>query len=412
MCSSCVLASPCVLDFVPISSLKTGYRLAKGNLRSYNSFWVNLFMEKFVAIAKNESVLLVAAVAAAVSMFFTPPSAAYADYFDLSVLIMLFCLMSVVAGFRRTGLLDLISRRLLARAHNARMLAAVLTGLCFFLSMFVTNDVALLAFVPLSVTLLAGMDDLLISTVVLQTVAANLGSLVTPVGNPQNLFLFSHYGMTLGTFLSLTLPLGGVCLLLLAGMVLLVKNVPMEAHCHDIQSLDRFRALVYTALFLLCLLAVAGLVKDSVCLLILVVCLLMVDAPVFRAVDYSLLLTFVFFFLFVGNLSQLDSVRSFVSGCLEGRVLLASALVSQVISNVPAAVMLASFTNNVKELVLGVDIGGLGTLVASLASLISFRIYSRAAGAHKSRYLAVFAVVNFTLLALLLPVGKLILALS
>jgi len=365
-------------------------------------------LRKLITFAKNETVLAVAAGAAAVSMFFTPPSAAYMDYINFSVLMMLFCLMAVVAGLRRSGVLDRISLQLLARAHGARTMAALLTGLCFFFSMFVTNDVALIAFVPLTVTMLAGFDDLLIITVVLQTVAANLGSLVTPVGNPQKLFLFSRYQMTLSDFFSLTLPLGGVCLLLLTGMLLLVKNVPLEPDTHEIPPFDHFQALIFGALFLFCLLAVVGVVPDIVCLLILVVCLVMVDCSVFQDVDYSLLLTFVCFFLFVGNLSALSSVRTLISGCLEGRVLLASAVVSQVISNVPAAVMLATFTDNARELLLGVDIGGLGTLVASLASLISFRIYSRAAGAHVGRYLVVFSIMNFVLLALLLPVGQLI----
>ncbi len=368
-------------------------------------------MQTIFSFAKREIVLLLSLLAAALSMLIVPPDITYAEYIDTSVLILLFCLMAVVAGFRHTGVFDLLSQQVLSRVHSVRALSLALAGLCFFTSMLITNDVALLTFVPLTLSLMQECrEDAVIFVVVLETVAANMGSLMTPVGNPQNLFLFTYYDMSLGAFLKLTLPLGLISLLLLLVLIRSQRNAPLPVlEGKERPPLKKRLALEYGLLFLVCILAVLKIIPHWLCLVVLVLCLALTDRKVFREIDYSLLLTFVCFFIFVGNLGHLPGLQEQLHQWLSQRALLAGALMSQVISNVPAAIMLAPFTENAPALLLGVDIGGLGTLVASLASLISFKAYCQSAHGKKGRYLLVFSGVNLLLLALLLPVGKLIL---
>ena len=367
-----------------------------------------IFLKTMMHRMKQDSVLTISALAAIISMFFTPPSMAYIDYINLPVLEMLFCLMAVVAGLRETGVLDRMQCLILRRVHRTRALAAALTALCFLTSMFITNDVALLTFVPLTMGLLLRQDEkLLIQTVVLQTIAANLGSLVTPIGNPQNLYLYTCYAMNIRDFMALTLPLGGVCLLLLLLSMLLVpqKELTLPAEKGTPRPIPLYPTLPFALLFLFCLLTVIGLVAHILCFGLLTVTLLFVDRPIFRKIDYALLGTFVCFFIFVGNLSQVDAIHQFLSRAISGQELSVSLLVSQIFSNVPAAVLLSGFTDNAKALILGTDIGGLGTLVASLASLISYRLYTSMCPTRKLQYLKTFTGYNLVFLVLLVPFG-------
>lgn len=346
---------------------------------------------------------MVAAAAALVSMLLTPPSGAYLGYVDTTVLIQLFCLMAVVAGLEQSGVLDGLASMLLRHAGTTGRLTAALTLLCFFAAMLMTNDVALLTFVPLTLFLIPGeRESLRIWTVVLETVAANLGSLATPVGNPQNLFLYNHYGLDAPSFFRVMLPLTVVSLL---AVVLLCLFTPgrRETVKADItvRPLQRRGAVQYGVLFLLCLLTVFHVIPVLACLAVVAGVLLVTDRPLLKKVDWLLLATFVCFFVFVGNLSAVPAISAFLSRILTGRELLVGALTSQVISNVPAAVLLAPFTDHAAGLLLGTNIGGLGTPVASLASLISYRLYCAAPAPRRGRYLAVFSAVNFALLILL-----------
>lgn len=365
-------------------------------------------MRKIWILFRQDRVLTIAAVAALFSMFFTPPSKAYLGYIDFSVLMLLFCFMTVVAGLKQTGVLSHLSCALLKHVTCARSLAAVLTGLCFITSMFITNDVALLTFVPLTLGLLHGEEErLTILTVVLQTIAANLGSLVTPIGNPQNLYLFTYYHMPITTFMQLTLPLGALCLLLLALGLLLIPRKPVhfEEESFALQALPPGTTLLFSLLFGMCLLTVVDILPHWLCFVLLLGCVLWTNPRLLQRIDYGLLLTFVCFFIFVGNLTQIPSLHALLSEYLAENVLLYSLLTSQIFSNVPTAVMLSGFTSQAEALVLGTNIGGLGTLVASLASLISYRLYSQSPSACRSRYLKIFTLLNVLFLLLLFPMG-------
>jgi len=365
---------------------------------------------KASAFPKKEPVLFVSAVLAALSMFIVHPDTVYIGYINWSVLATLFCLMAVTAGLRQTGLFEFLSDRFIKSGLSGRFLALVLIAVCFFASALITNDVVLITFVPFTISLF-GHGRNLIRIIVMETVAANLGSLTTPVGNPQNLFLYSYYSLDFGRFLSVTLPLGGVCLILVAvcSLLLVRGSDKIESSASAKIRPPVFPLCRYCALFLLCILVVLKVLDWKICLGVSVLCLFLFDRPLFSRVDYSLIVSFFCFFIFVGNLARIGPVDILIHEVLMGHVLLVSALASQCISNVPAAALLASFTDDWKSLLLGVNIGGLGTLIASMASLISYRFYSVSENAERGRYLAVFSAVNFSLLALLLLLSFLLL---
>ncbi len=352
---------------------------------------------------RREPVLLIAALAALVSCFFVPPDAAYLGYMDLRTLALLYCLMTVVAGLRQAGLFAHLAHRLCEKASSLRAMALLLVLLCFFSSMLITNDVALLTFVPFAVVVL-GMADRrreLIHVVVLQTVAANLGSMLTPVGNPQNLYLYSYYDLSLGDFLRVTFPVWALSLLLIAAACLFFERGRVTVFLGEEPGVNRRGLWLYLALFALCLLVVLRVIGWPVMLLVLVAVLLLADRKMLLKADFMLLLTFVAFFVFAGNLARIGAVSALLRRLMAGRDYLVSLLASQVISNVPAALLLSGFTEESRALLLGVNIGGLGTPIASLASLISMKLYSHSEHARPGRYLLEFTAVNLVLLLLL-----------
>lgn len=357
-------------------------------------------MEAVLNFIKKETVFIISAAAVILTMFFVRPSFEYVGYVDFPVLIVLFCLMAVVEGLKKNGAFDLLSERLLSGRMGIRTVNFLLVLLCFFISMLVTNDVALIAFVPFTIYLAKDKrSNSLIDAIVLETVAANLGSMVTPIGNPQNLFLYHHYNLNIAEFFKVTLPAGGagLFLVLLSSLILIFGNdtdVQKVEYVHILKMNGKRNIAFFSALFLLCAFTVLKVIGYKLCLVAVIVSLLVIDRSIFKYIDYWLLLTFVNFFIVVGNLTNMKEIVSLISGFLTNNEFYAGLLASQVISNVPAAILLSPFTDNFKGLILGVDIGGLGTLIASLASLISFKFYSLIDGANKLRYVCVFTAVN------------------
>ena len=367
--------------------------------------------ERLLSFIRREPVLCVAAACALGSMCFVPPSAAYWDYIDLRVLCLLFSLMAVVLGLQACGLFDVLAQRLVTLARSIRMLTLTLVLLPFFTSMLVTNDVALLTFVPLAVLVfgMTGRQRALPWIVVLQTLAANLGSMATQVGNPQNLFLYAYYDLSAGAFFAVTLPVVLVSLALLSVAALCTGKETLEVRFDTRARLKNPRLLVvYLVLFGLCLASVFRLLHYGVLTGIVLTGMLFSSRGLLRRVDYGLLLTFVCFFVFAGNLGALPTVRAALTGLMEKNALLSSVLASQVISNVPAAVLLSGFTDDWRGLLLGVDVGGLGTPIASLASLISMKLVFRVPGVRPLRYLGLFLLANLAALAVLLPLAALL----
>lgn len=375
-------------------------------------------MPRIIEFIKKETILIIATILAIVSAYAVPPSRAYFSYIDWRVLGILLSLMIVMAGVQKNGLFDTIGRRLLERTKNTAELVGVLVFLCFFSSMFITNDVALLTFVPFAVLTLqkCRQERLMVLVLILQTIAANLGSMLTPIGNPQNLYLYNLANMEMGEFLLLMLPytvISGV-LLLIVIFVLSARKQKVSADTWlvpektgDIQGQADERAkrkknMVYLVLFVLSILVVMRLLPYYLVLAAVLVLVFIMDRKVLVQVDYCLLLTFISFFIFTGNMGNLPAVRDTLQSLVAGRELGIGILASQIISNVPAALLLSGFTEDYRTLLLGVNIGGLGTLIASMASLISYKIYAQHYNRTKGIYLLWFTVANLLFLAILL----------
>lgn len=375
---------------------------------------------------KKETVCCIAFLLAVVSMFFIPPSVNYFSYIDFRVLALLFSLMAVVRGFSSIGVFTRLGTMLLTHVHSLRMLSALFIFLCFFFSMLITNDVALITFVPFTILVLsmAEQKKFLIPVIVLETIAANLGSMLTPLGNPQNLYLYTISGLSIGAFVRIMLPYSFVsAILLLIFILFLPKDTVSTATaantanstntvtasntsnviCEAVKARKNPRILftAYLILFLLCLLTVLHILPYQIMFLLVLTGFLLLDYRVLKDVDYFLLLTFLCFFIFIGNMKQISLVHELISKLLVHHEVLMGIGASQIISNVPAAILLSGFTDDYSALLIGVNLGGLGTLIASLASLISFKFYANTDGSNKKRYLGIFTLYNAIFLVIL-----------
>ncbi len=360
---------------------------------------------KLINFFKKETVFVISGLAATLSALFIPPSLEYIGYIDFQVIALLFCLMAVVAGLREIGLFEVLSQRLLRIGTSVRFVSIILVVLCFFFAMLVTNDVALITMVPFTLSALDFVSEKrIIFIVVMETIAANLGSMLTPIGNPQNLYLFSNFNVNIIEFFKITFPITVVSLALIIAFVLAIKSQKLKI-VFDVESKiqNKFKLSVYILLFLICLSAVIGVINYKLMFIAVFFSILYIDKMLLKQVDYFLLFNFIFFFIFVGNIGRIEQIQEFLHEIIQGRVFIFSAALSQVISNVPAAVMLSGFTNNFKELILGTNIGGLGTIIASLASLISFKLYSQSKNANNYLYLMLFSVINIMFIVILIP---------
>ena len=363
-------------------------------------------IQKITAFVKSESVLVISGVLALISCFFTLPSAAYFSYINYKTLAILFCLMTVVAGLRAIGIFEILCHFLLSRVRSVRWLMLVMVLLCFFLSMFLTNDVALITLVPFTLTLMESEKSsdnsqrMLLHVIVMATISPNLGGMLPPFGNPA-------YNFSMGEFIKLMLPYSFISLVLVIAGTLCFPlgkiNASSKSDFASEISLseNRGRLIVYVGLFFLSILSVSRILDYRLVLILVIVAVLICDRRRFLNVDYSLLLTFVFFFIFIGNIGAITQVDSFLSSVIRGREVLVSILTSQVTSNVPAAILLSDFTENGKGLVIGTNLGGLGTLIASMASLITYRFYAQRKNAKNGRYLVYFSLLNAAFLVIL-----------
>lgn len=374
-------------------------------------------MQKIIGFVKKETILTIAWAAAAVSGLFVHPSAAYLGYIDFKSLGILWSLMVVMEGFKQIGFFDDVGRSLLAKTRKMWQLEAVLVFLCFFFSMLITNDVALLTFVPFTIFIMGRLErtELLIPIIALQTLAANLGSMLTPVGNPQNLYLYSLSGMSFGEFTGLMLPYTGLTFALLVISISFHAGksgggIPEDAAGEKVSIGDfaNFKVAAYAILFIIALMVVLRIIPFTLLCAIVLVTVFFMDRKVLFSIDYALLFTFVGFFIFTGNLGNIPSINSFLTAMVSGREVPVGVLASQFISNVPAALLLSEFTEDFKSLIIGVNLGGLGTLIASMASLISFKSLAHNYNALKGRYFLHFTLMNIIYLAILMGLWILI----
>ena len=360
-------------------------------------------MKKVLRYFRHEVVLTVALIAALASFLLVPPGAHTLAGIDTTTLLMLFSLMTIVAGFRHMGAFDKLAGAVTGRIHTLRGLAMALVTACFLLAMVATNDVALITLVPFTLLLMqqAKIRHLTI-TVVLETIAANLGSMVTPIGNPQNLYLYSSGRMAALEFPLRTAFYAVLAFDLLMLCCLLIPKASVLSARADKAKLPARKLWLYAALSVVALLALCEVIPAWALALVVAAAVFLMDREVLTQVDYTLLATFVCFFVFVASVKAYAPISAWLEGLMAASPLMTSLLVSQVISNVPACLLLSPFTRSTPALMLGVNIGGLGTIVASLASLISFRLYGAAPGAKKGLFMGVFTGLNALFLAAML----------
>lgn len=362
-------------------------------------------VEATVKFVKKETVFTIAILMAVVSAFFVHPSLKYIEYIDFRVLSLLFCLMLIVAGVREQWIFRRLAEKLTVKASSSKPLELILVLLPFFSSMLITNDVALITFVPFALALLkgAGLEHRIIRTIALQTIAANLGSMLTPIGNPQNLYLYTLSGMGMGEFVLRMLPYTLISLATLIVVVLVGKKEDIKL-CFDKPEyeISKPKLIVLALLFLISLGTVIRLIPWQISLIVILIVGLIYYRNLFKDVDYFLLGTFVGFFVFIGNMQQVPAVDRVINNLLAGKEMITSFLLSQVISNVPCAMLLSGFTDKYTDILTGVNIGGLGTLIASLASLISYKFYAVTKDSKKGRYVLVFTAWNLLFIAILL----------
>ena len=346
-------------------------------------------MIKAFDFAKKNAVVLIAALAAIITSFIVPPDSEYLNYFDFKTLSCLFCVLCVVGALRNIRFFYTIAKAIVKKFKNTRMSILALVYITFLGSMLIANDMALLTFLPLGYFVLhtTGKDKYLAFAFIMQNIAANLGGMLTPFGNPQNLYLYTKFNIPDLEFITIMLlPFVISIALITVCCVVFVKNEPIEIK-EGIPSLPVWRTVIYLLLFALSIAIVFRGIPYFVGLIVIPAVLLFMDRKALKEVDYGLLLTFTFFFIFSGNMSRIEAVSSFFSYLLSINTLVFSALSCQVISNVPSAILLSRFTSNYRELLLGVNIGGVGTLISSLASLITFKEYNRQSPKHSLSYI-------------------------
>ncbi len=366
-------------------------------------------MKKLLSFIKKETVLTIAFLLAVISSFIITPDREYISYIDWNTLLLLYSLMAVMAGLQHLGAFRLIGSRLLSKIHNTRQMVFILVFLPFFFGMLITNDVALITFVPFGIVVLKMSDreNLVVPLVVLQTIAANMGSMLTPMGNPQNLYLYAQSGISVSAFILIMAPyvlLAGLCLLAAS---FFIKKESMEGLSPDQQSGEPFNhrlCICYIVGFFICILCVVRVLPPVAAAVIMTIFLLIKDRTILQRIDYSLLGTFLFFFIFIGNMGRIEQFCGFLENIVTGREQLVTILASQIISNVPAALLLSGFTHNWKALIVGTNLGGLGTLIASMASLISYKQVAANYPEQRGKYLALFTLANLLMLSILLLV--------
>lgn len=370
-------------------------------------------MRKITSTIKNNPILCISGLLAIISCFFVLPDLQYLDYINVRVLAILFSLMLIVAALGHIGTFDVLTNKLLGKVKTYRGISLLMSLMAFFLSMFLTNDVSLVTLVPFAIMVLApfGENKKLMFTLIIMTVAANLGSMLTPIGNPQNLYLYDNYKIALPEFLLLMLPYSALSLALIVALTfILIKGSDKLPSLNKTegQKLSAVKLVIYFALFVLNILTVVGYVHFLISLGVTVVAMLIMDRKSFMKADYNLLATFVFFFILIGNIGRIDAITGALSGLVSGYPVPAAILSSQIISNVPAAMLLSAFTDDGKSLIIGTNLGGLGTLIASMASLITYRFHASFAKEQKEKtgekqdsYILNFTIINVVMLVIL-----------
>lgn len=365
-------------------------------------------MIKITLFINHNAVFCIAFTLALITCFIIPPDSEYIGYFDFKTLICLFCTLAVICALKNINFFTILARAIVRKTGTLRSAVFALVFITFFGSMLIANDMALLTFLPLGYFVLSstGQEKIMAYTFILQNVAANLGGMLTPFGNPQNLYLYTKFNIPTGEFMQIMLLPFLTATVIIAACCMLVKNERITLTDNAEYRLQPKKTAFYIVLFALSIVMVFRIIPDWAGLIVILAALLITDRNALAKVDYFLLGTFAFMFVFAGNMARIDIIRDWLSSLLGIDTMLFSAASCQLISNVPSAILLSQFTDNYAELLRGVNIGGAGTLIASLASLITFREYTSHNPQKALKYIGLFSVINFAFLFILLAVCK------
>lgn len=362
-------------------------------------------MKRIKDFVKSEVVLSVAIVLTIITCFFVPIDKKYLNYFDYNTLISLFCMLAVVAGLKNTNVFDLMSRKLIGMFKTRRDVIYALVFGTFFFDMIVANDMSLITFLPLTYLVLHSTqnDKYLAFTFIMQTIAANMGGMITPYGNPQNLYLYSYYNIPTTEFFGILIIQSITVAIMLCLCCAFVPNEPLKLKSDERIVIDKKKTIIYSILFILVILSIFRVVPHILALAIVIITVMIVDIKRFKQVDYALIATFFVFFVFSGNIARISVIKDFISRIVVNNTLLAGIISCQVISNVPTAIFLSKFTMNYRDLLISVNIGSLGILISSLASLITLKEFLKHQPKNFWKYLGMYTFYNtMFLLALLL----------
>ncbi len=360
-------------------------------------------MNAIISFLKKNTVMTIAFAMAVITSILVPPSKEYIGYFDFKTLTCLFCVLAVVCALKNINFFYVLAKFVVQKFKTARLAVLVLVYITFIGSMLIANDMALLTFLPLGYFVLTTgkMEKYMAFTFIMQNIAANLGGMLTPFGNPQNLYLYTKFNIPNGEFISIMLlPFVISVAIITICCLVFVRSEALHLDKEKVE-LDPKKTILYLGLFALAIAIVFRGIPYWIGLVIIPLVLCFVDKKALKDVDYSLLFTFVFFFVFAGNMARIDAVRNFFELLLNKNTLLFSVLSCQFISNVPSAILLSQFTTDYPSLLVGVNIGGVGTLIASLASLITFKEYVKHNPNKVGYYIGMFSAFNFGFLILL-----------
>lgn len=360
--------------------------------------------DKVINFIKNELILIIAIILAIITCFFVPIDKEYLKYFQVDTLICLFFILTVVAGLKSTNIFELISKKMIALFHNRRTVIYALVFGTFFLDMIVANDMSLITFLPLTYIVLhsTGNDKYLAFTFIMQNIAANMGGMITPYGNPQNLYIYSFYNIdAIEFFKTLFIPTF-FCLLMLFICCSFIKQEPLTIKNKENIVIDKKRLIMYSILFIMSVGSIFRLIPYTITLPALLIFVILFDKKNFKKVDYALLLTFCAFFVFSGNIARIEIIKHFIFNIININTLFAGIISCQLISNVPTAIFFSQFTNNYKELLISVNIGSLGIIISSLASLITIKEFSKHQPKKFLKYILMFTFFNTLFLVTLI----------
>jgi len=367
-------------------------------------------MQQFFRWVSKNLVFVIAFFAAIISSFFITPDKDYIGYFDFKTLTCLFCVLSVVCALRNIHFFEIIAKMVVSKFRNLRSTVISLVYITFISSMFIANDMALLTFLPLGYFVLKSTDktQYMAFTFIMQNIAANLGGMLTPFGNPQNLYLYSFFNIGNIEFLQIMFIPFIISIFLITICCFLVKQEPLIIKDKNDDTLPIGKTIIYTVLFIFSILIIFRSIPYYYGLVIIPLSILFLDKKALLDIDYPLLFTFAAFFVFSGNVARIDVIREFLSSIVQRYTLLVGTISCQFISNVPSAILLSRFTTNYKQLLVAVNIGGVGTLIASLASLITFKEYIKNYPNKTLYFIKMFSMLNFSFLVILLIVCLLI----